>query len=79
MNRHVQLEVRWQGVSLPYRVFAKDQSITQTAIVENNRLSHALSLMKAQQEPKRETKVLTNSDKTGYTKSTHGQSTDRTS
>jgi hypothetical protein len=29
--------------------------------VENKRLSHALSLVKAQQELKRETKVLTNS------------------
>jgi transposase len=63
-----QLEVRWKGISLPYRVFAKDQRITQTAIVENKRLSHALSLVKAQQELKRDTKVLTNSEKGGYKK-----------
>ncbi len=62
------LEVRWKGITLPYRVFAKDQRITQTAIVENKRLSHALSLVKAQQELKRETKVLTNSEKDGYKK-----------
>jgi hypothetical protein len=63
-----QLEVRWNGISLPYRVFAKDQRITQTAIVENKRLGHALSIVKAQQDLKRETKVLTNSEKGGYKK-----------
>ncbi len=63
-----QLEVRWKGISLPYRVFAKDQRITQTAIVENKRLGHALSIVKAQQDLKRETKVLTNSEKGGYKK-----------
>ena len=63
-----QLEVRWKGISLPYRAFAKDQRVTQTAIVENKRLGHALSLVKVQQELKRETKVLTNSQKGGYKK-----------
>jgi hypothetical protein len=62
------LEVRWKGISLPYRVFAKDQRITQTPILGNKRLSHALSLVKAQQELKRETKVLTNSERAGYKK-----------
>lgn len=62
------LEVRWKGITLPYRVFAKDQRITQTAIVENKRLGHALSLVKAQQKLKRETKVLTSSEKDGYKK-----------
>lgn len=61
-----QLEVRWKGISLPYRVFAKDKRVTQTAIVENKRLGHALSLVKAQQDLERETKVLTNSEKDGY-------------
>ena len=32
------LEVRWKGHSLPYRVFAKDQRVSQTAIAENKRL-----------------------------------------
>ena len=36
---------------------------------EGPRLSHALSLVKAQQDLKPETKVLTNSEKTGYKKS----------
>ena len=62
------LEVRWKGITPPYRVFAKDQRIMQTAIVENKRLSHALSLVKAQQELMREVKVLTNSEKDGYKK-----------
>ena len=62
------LELRWKGVSLPYRVFSKDQRVSHTAIVENKRLSHALSLVKAQQDLKHETKVLTNSEKTGYKK-----------
>ena len=34
-----QLEVRWKGITLPYRVFAKDQRISQTAIVENKRMN----------------------------------------
>ena len=62
------LEVRWKGVSLPYRVFSKDQRVSHTAVVENKRLGHALSIVKAQQDLKRETKVLTNSEKTGYRK-----------
>ena len=62
------LELRWKGVSLPYRVFSKDQRVSHTAIVENKRLGHALALVKAQQDLKRETKVLTNSEKTGYKK-----------
>lgn len=62
------LEIRWKGISLPYRVFAKDQRVSQTAVVENKRLGHALSLVKAQQDRKREVKVLTNSEKDGYKK-----------
>ena len=62
------LEVRWKGVSLPYRVFSKDQRVSHTAVIENKRLGHALSIVKAQQDLKRETKVLTNSEKTGYRK-----------
>jgi hypothetical protein len=62
------LEVRWKGHSLPYRVFSKDQRVSHTAIVENKRLGHALALVKAQQDVKHETKVRTNSEKTGYKK-----------
>ena len=62
------LELRWKGIALPYRVFSKDQRVTHTAIVENKRLSHALTIVKAQQDLKLETKVMTNSEKTGYKK-----------
>ena len=62
------LEVRWKGMLLPYRVFRKDQRVSHTAIVENKRLGHALTLVKAQQDLKLATKVMTNSEKTGYKK-----------
>ena len=62
------MEVRWKGVALPYRVFNKDQRVSHAAITENKRLGHALTIVKAQQDLKRETKVMTNSEKTGYKK-----------
>jgi len=62
------LEVRWKGQPLPYRIFSKDQRVSHTAVVENKRLRHALALVKAQQDVKRETKVRTNSEKLGYKK-----------
>ena len=62
------MEVRSKGVSLPYRIFSKDQRVSHAAVVENKRLGHALALVKAQQDIKRDTKVLTNSEKTGYKK-----------
>ncbi len=57
-----------KGRTLPYRVFSKDQRVSHTAIVENKRLSHALTSIKAQQDMKREPKVQTNSEKGGYKK-----------
>ena len=39
--------------------------VSHTAIVENKRLGHALTIAKAQQDFERETKVMTNSEKTG--------------
>jgi hypothetical protein len=62
------LEVRCDGRSLPYRTFSKDQRVSHTAVVENKRLGHALALVKAQQDVKREIKVRTNSEKLGYKK-----------
>lgn len=62
------LEVRWNGVPLPYRVFSKDQRVNHTAIIDNKRLGHALALVKAQQDLKYAPKVMTNSEKTGYQK-----------
>jgi hypothetical protein len=64
------MEVRWKGVSLSYRVFRKDQRVSHTAIVENKRLGHALALVKAQQDLRHTTRVVTNSEKTGYRKRT---------
>ena len=62
------LEVRWRGQVLPYRVFSKDQRVSHTAVVENKRLGHALAIVKAQQDLRFATKVMTNSEKTGYKK-----------
>ncbi|HMF54414.1 MAG TPA: hypothetical protein VK593_08700, partial [Edaphobacter sp.] len=62
------LEVRWQGHVLPYRVFNKDQTVRPAAIVENKRLRHALSVVRAKQEQKLEVKIMTNSEKVGYKK-----------
>ena len=53
---------------LPYRIFSKDQRVSHAAIVENKRLGHALTIVKTQQELKQKTKVMTNSEKTGYKK-----------
>ncbi|HEY6412969.1 MAG TPA: hypothetical protein VIX42_04745 [Edaphobacter sp.] len=62
------LEVRWQGHLLPYRVFNKDQCVSPSAIVENKRLRHALSVVKTQQDRRLAVKVMTNSEKIGYKK-----------
>jgi hypothetical protein len=62
------LEVRSKGHTLPYRLFSKDQRVSHTAVVENKRLSHALKIIKAQQEVKHEPKVQTNSEKIDYKK-----------
>ena len=62
------IEVRWKGVSLPCRIFSKDQRVSHTAVVENKRLGHALSLIRAAQKIKHEPKVETNSEKLGYKK-----------
>jgi len=43
------LEFRWQGVSLPYSVFDKDQRVTHAAITENKHLSAVLEHIKAEQ------------------------------
>ncbi|AWB22024.1 hypothetical protein DA075_14740 [Methylobacterium currus] len=62
------LEVRWQGVALPYRMFDKDQRVTQAAIVENKRLSEVLAYVKDRQDELRPPWVKTNSEKAGYVK-----------
>ena len=42
--------------------------MSHTAVVENKRLGHALAIVKAQQDLRLATKVMTNSEKTGYKK-----------
>lgn len=63
------LEMRWKGPLLPYRVFAKDQRVSCTAILENKRLGHVLRIVKAQQDVHQSPTVQTkNSSKGGYQK-----------
>ncbi len=59
-------EVRWKGLSLPYRAFDKDQRVTHASIVENKRLSEALAFVKELQEQPRPTTIKTKSEQIGY-------------
>jgi hypothetical protein len=59
-------EVRWKGLSLPYRVFDKDQRVTHAAIVDNKRLGEVLAYVKERQDQERPPRVKTNSEKAGY-------------
>lgn len=64
------LEFRWQGVSLPYSVFDKDQRVTHAAITENKHLSAVLEHIKAEQDktppkPRRAGKQKTRYEPTG--------------
>ncbi len=61
---------RVEEVSFAYRVFSKDQRVSHTAIVENKGLGQALAAVKAQQDLGYTTRVMTNSEKTGYRKRT---------
>ena len=61
------LDLRWNGVALPFQTFDKDQPITHASEVENKRLDEALALVKqmqARNQPLPEPK--TNSDAMGY-------------
>ena len=62
------LEVRWQGLSLPYRAFDKDQRVSHAAIIENKRLGEVLAFIKSQQDARPSVRVKTNSEKIGYQK-----------
>jgi hypothetical protein len=55
-----------QGHLLPCRVFNKDQRICPVAIVENKKLRHARSVVKARQDLTSHVKIMTNSEKIGY-------------
>ena len=63
------LEVRWKGVSLPCRISEKDRRVKfHAATVEDKWLGQVLALVKLQQELRQETKLKTNSEKTGHQK-----------
>jgi hypothetical protein len=62
------LEVRWQGLSLPFRIFDKDQRVSHAAIVENKRLGEVLAFIKSQQDLRPPPRVKTNSERVGYQK-----------
>ncbi|CAN7159582.1 ISNCY family transposase [Phyllobacterium sp. LjRoot231] len=62
------LEMRWKGITLPYRMFDKDQRVTHAAVTENKRLGDVLSFIKAQQDPLPAPKVKTNSEGIAYQK-----------
>jgi transposase len=62
------LEVRWKGLSLPYRAFDKDQRVDQAAIVENKRLGEVLAFIKRQQDQRAAPRLLTKSERRGYQK-----------
>jgi hypothetical protein len=44
------VELRWNGVSLPYRVFEKDRRVVHASVVENKRLTEALAMVRALQD-----------------------------
>lgn len=60
------LDIRWRGLSLPYKMFDMDQRVTHAAIVGNKRLGHVLAFIKEQQERMPQPKVKSNSKKNGY-------------
>ncbi len=63
------VQLRWQGMVLPYKVFDKEQRVTHAAVTENKRLGEVLAFVKKEQEasPPRVT-VKSSSDKGGYEK-----------
>ncbi|EFO28485.1 putative transposase y4bF [Roseibium sp. TrichSKD4] len=63
------LEVLWNGFSLPFKVFDKDQRVSHAAVTENKRLGEVLSWIKEQQEADLPPpKVKSASEKGGYKK-----------
>lgn len=60
------IDVRWNGVSLTFRTFDKDQRVTHAAIVENKRLSHVLEWVKARQDEVKPAPVKTASEAGRY-------------
>jgi transposase len=63
-----QLDVLWNGMSLPYQVFDKDQRVSHAAIVENKRLGEVLAFIRNQQELRSPPRLKNNSERIGYQK-----------
>ncbi|KZK92964.1 Integrase core domain protein [Pseudovibrio sp. Ad5] len=63
------VQLRWQGMVLPHKVFDKEQRVTHAAVTDNKRLGEVLAFVKKEQEasPPR-VKVKSASDKGGYQK-----------
>ncbi|TJZ84447.1 hypothetical protein FA740_09975 [Paracoccus hibiscisoli] len=57
------LEIRWKGISLPYRIFnPAQQRVTHAAVTENKRLSEVLAhVMAARRLPRRRSDQLASS------------------
>ena len=66
-------QIRWKGISLPYKVFDKNQRVTHAAVTEHKLLGDQLAMIKEMQEamdaegPKK-ARMKTNSEKSGYVK-----------
>lgn len=61
-------EIRWKGLSLPYRIFdPAQQRVTHAAITENKRLGDVLAFIKAQQEAAPPQVVPVGKQRTRYT------------
>lgn len=60
--------VNYKGVSLPYRVYDKDQRVTHASITENKRLSAVLEYVKAEQKKLPPPKAARTSRRNGYVK-----------
>ena len=59
---------RTEFLTVPYRVFDKDQRVTHAAITENKRLGDVLAYIKERQDQRDKPDVKTNSEKLGYVK-----------
>ena len=67
-------QIRWKGVSLPYRVFDKNQRVTHAAVTSHKLLGDQLAMIKEMQEemdaqgPPKKARMKTSSEKSGYRK-----------
>ena len=60
------MELRWQGISLPYTAFDKDHRVQHAAIVENKRLGETLRYVQELQATLPPPRVKSNAEKSGH-------------